>query len=372
MLPLCHALWRNKSVLMDALQTFGDLAWQWLPALVLLLLCIGLIVGTRHFLLKSRFAGPGNIGVYSQLALFTLAVSGVVVVIVFMPIGDTARGQLLGLLGLLLSAAVALSSTTFIGNAMAGLMLRSVRNFKPGDFLKAGGHVGRVSELGLLHTEIQTEDRDLTTLPNLFLVTNPVTVVRADGTIVSATVSLGYDVSRIEIEKLLLIAAEKTNLKDPFVQISELGDYSVTYRVAGFLSEVKYLISVRAKLRGNVLDTLHGAGIEIVSPIFMNQRRPAEDKRFIPKESRLARAAVESNKPLPEEIIFDKADEAQSREELKETMQKLDDRISELGKAAASGEESDRLEAQRALERLTRRRAAIVEALDTEKKGDAK
>ena len=64
--------------------------------------------------------------------------AGVVVVIVFMPIGDTARGQLLGLLGLLLSAAVALSSTTFIGNAMAGLMLRAVRNFRTGDFIRIG------------------------------------------------------------------------------------------------------------------------------------------------------------------------------------------------------------------------------------------
>ena len=37
---------------------------------------------------------------------------------------------------------------------------------------------GRVTERGLFHTEIQTEDRDLVTLPNLYLVTNPVKVVR--------------------------------------------------------------------------------------------------------------------------------------------------------------------------------------------------
>ena len=63
-----------------------------------------------------------------------------------------------------------------------------MRNFRPGDFVRVGERLGRVTERGLFHTEIQTEDRDLTTLPNLYLVTNPVTVVRASGTIVSTTV----------------------------------------------------------------------------------------------------------------------------------------------------------------------------------------
>ena len=60
----------------------------------------------------------------------------------------------------------------------AGFMLRSIRNFHPGDFIVVDGHRGRVSELGLLRTEIQTERRTLTTFPNLYLVSNPVTVVR--------------------------------------------------------------------------------------------------------------------------------------------------------------------------------------------------
>ena len=46
----------------------------------------------------------------------------------------------------------------FIGNVMAGLMLRAVRNFRTGDFVRVEKHFGRVTERGLLHTEIQTED----------------------------------------------------------------------------------------------------------------------------------------------------------------------------------------------------------------------
>jgi small-conductance mechanosensitive channel len=66
---------------------------------------------------------------------------------------------------------------------------------------------GKCRGAGRFHTEIQTDERTLTTLPNLYLVTNPVTTLRSSGTVVSATVSLGYDVPRGRIEELLLEAA---------------------------------------------------------------------------------------------------------------------------------------------------------------------
>ena len=42
------------------------------------------------------------------------------------------------------TATVALSSTTFVANTMAGLMLRLVRNFRPGEFVRVGDHFGSV------------------------------------------------------------------------------------------------------------------------------------------------------------------------------------------------------------------------------------
>ena len=120
-----------------------------------------------------------------------LALLGCMIILLAVPIGDDTRTQLIGLLGLLLSVVIALASTTFVANAMAGFMLRAVRSFHTGDFIQVGEQFGRVTERGLFHIEIQTEDRDLTTLPNLYLVSNPVKVIRYSGTVVSATVSLG-------------------------------------------------------------------------------------------------------------------------------------------------------------------------------------
>jgi len=173
--------------------------------------------------------------------MFSASLVVVLLVILALPLGHETRGQLLSLFGIVVSATIALGSSTLLGNAMAGIMLKVVRNFRSGDFVSVGESFGRVSERGLFHTEIQTPDRDLVTLPNLYLATTPVRVVRSSGTIVSATCSLGYDVNHTRVEELLRDAADTAGLTEPFVQVLDLGDFSVTYKVAGLLKEVKSL-----------------------------------------------------------------------------------------------------------------------------------
>ena len=121
---------------------------------------------------------------------------GILFLILFLPLGDTLRGQLLSLYGLIISATIALSSTTLVGNIMAGIMLKTIGNCRPGYYITVGDYFGRISEMDLLHTEIQTEERDLTTLPNMYLVTHPVRVMQTSGTVIYVELSLGYDVSR--------------------------------------------------------------------------------------------------------------------------------------------------------------------------------
>ena len=328
---------------MEYLKPIIGLLRDWLPVLITVLVAVLVVWLAYRLLFKRR--SPSSVSRISQ-QLFIAALIGIflVIVILELPIGDAPRGQLLSLLGLLVTAAIALSSTTLLGNAMAGLMLRSVRNFKPGDFIIVDSHRGRVSELGLLRTEIQTDKRNLTTLPNLYLINNPVTVVRPSGTFIAATVSLGYDVPRHSVEECLVKASENAGLTDPFVFVLELGDFSITYQTAGFLEEVKYLISAESKLRECMLDALHEAGIEIVSPTFMNQRQLSEDRRFIPRNERHTVAKPAAEEPRPEELMFDKAEvaesEAKATERLKavvEEMEKIQkNEIKELSKEAAA------------------------------------
>jgi len=266
----------------------------------------------------------------NQVVMLALSLVALFAIVVALPVSENLRGQLLAFFGILLSASIALGSTTLLGNALAGLMLKgAIRNFRMGDFIQCGEHFGRVSERGLLHTEIQTADRDLVTLPNLYLVSQPVKTVRDSGTIVSSTLSLGYDIPRDNIETLLLRAAERAGLRDPFVRVLELGDFSVSYRVAGFLEDVKTLVATKSLLNGQVMDELHADGIEIVSPIFLNTRPLPEDRRFISKPS-LTTGPEAPRVSRAEHVAFDKADAAESLEKMRETLAKIDEEIDTL------------------------------------------
>jgi small-conductance mechanosensitive channel len=343
---------------MEHLMSLIALIRDWIPFLITLLIAI-LLVGALYRVLLRKRPPTGN--VVSRQMLLGLVVSIFVVILILeLPIDDAPRGQLMSLLGILVTAAVALSSTTLLGNAMAGFMLRSIRNFRPGDFIVVDGHRGRVSELGLLRTEIQTERRNLTTFPNLYLVSNPVSVVRSSGTFISATVSLGYDVPRDQVEKALLTAAEDAGLTDPFVFVMELGDFSITYLVAGFLEETKYLISAESELRACMLDSLHRSKIEIVSPTFMNQRQLKPEQIFIPKTNRVSKPkALAADETRPEEKMFDKAEIASHEAKAEEMLKAVIQEISELDKAEDGKADDESKQAH--LETLQAKKAELEE-----------
>lgn len=325
--------------------------------LIALLLGGALYYANRR--LSSYFADRPHLKFRHQIIQIAGVLIAVLLLILFMPFGDTMRGQLLRLYGLIFSATIALSSTTLVGNIMAGMMLRAVGNCRPGNYITVGDYFGRISEMDLLHTEIQTEERDLTTLPNIYLVTHPVRVMRTSGTLLSVEVSLGYDVPRQIVEALLIGAAEDTGLESPYVQIRSLGDYSVTYQVSALLKDIKRLLDSRRELRARTMDALHGEGIEIVSPSFMNTRALTKNKSFIAPVA--DNKTDEVDKTSPDSIVFDKADKAESVENLKETLADTEARLRAcneiIGKSpsdqAKKAAEKDKQQLESRVERLS-------------------
>jgi uncharacterized coiled-coil DUF342 family protein len=71
------------------------------------------------------------------------------------------------------------------------------------------------------------------------------------------------------------------------------------------------------------MDVLHEQGIEIVSPVFMNQRR-VDGLTFIPKEK--PKKQPTTNEPAPEEKVFDKAEDSSEIEELKDEIKALNEK----------------------------------------------
>lgn len=272
-----------------------------------------LILGFSHKLLLGDKTLSMSAKFPRQLTLALLYFIAVISIVISLPVEKDTRNQVLGLLGILLSGVIAFSSTALVSNIMSGLVMRITKPFRTGDFIRVGEFFGRVTEAGIFDTEIQTEQRELVAFTNSYLLAQPLQVVRSSGTIISANLSLGYDLHHKKIEALLIDAAESADLKDPFVQIIELGDFSITYRISGLLEEVKSLISARSRLLANVLDTLHNASIEIVSPGFINQRR-MDDKPPVIAKSPRSKKTDTLPEATPEELIFDKAEAAEQQE----------------------------------------------------------
>lgn len=331
---------------------FLDLMARSLPLLGTITAVIVVLFLANTFL-KKRWKDNPDAQFRFQLIMLSLTLAGLLAIVLALPINDALRGQLLSLIGILLSAAIALSSTTFIGNIMAGIMLKVVGNARPGDFITVADLTGRITEMDLLHTEIQTEFRDLVTVPNLYMVTQPLQVVRASGTIITAEVSLGYDVSHQRVAEILGEAAEAAGLRDSFVHVRELGDFAVTYRAAGMLEDVQSLISARSRLREAMLDALHHAGVEIVSPNFMNTRALPEGQTFIPQTATRPETSTQSQ---AEALAFDKAEQAASVEEIRKAIELADTTIKSLKQAEGDVD-------KRQVEALEARKAALTDQL---------
>ena len=289
------------------------------PTVVLLILIILLILNAKIFKKIKSTTPSGNI-TKGAISFFLILV-GILIFILALPIDKSLKGQILGFLGIVISAGIALSSTTVLGNLIAGIMNNSMNRFRNGDLIKIGDFHGRVIKKSIFHTEIQLEDSNFITVPNLHIANNPVKLIRKTNTVISTSVSMGYNISHDKIEGVLKDAAFAAGLSDPYVYITNLGDFSVVYKIHGFLAESDKYFSTRSLLNAKVMDKLHEEKIEIVSPTFMNQRR-VDDQNFIPDH--VVEKTNSVDEKSPEDLIFDEAIKSEKLEIKRDFLKELD------------------------------------------------
>lgn len=169
---------------------------------------------------------------------------------------------------------VSLGSTSVVGNVMSGLVMTYMRPFRIGDFIRFGDTEGEVIEKSMLVTRIRTRKNDIVTIPNSNMMSSQTSnytfSAQRYGIIVHTKITIGYDEPWKKIESLLVQAAENTDgIKrhpKPFVRITALDDFYVEYEINGITDRAKTLSTVYSALHQQILDTMHGAGVEIMSP----------------------------------------------------------------------------------------------------------
>ncbi len=287
------------------------------PIVVFIIVVLFLFVNSKIF--KSIKSTTINKDMSKSAISIFIFISGLISFIMVLPIEKELKGQILSFLGIIVSAGIALSSTTLLGNLIAGIMNNSMDRFKIGDLVSINELRGRVVKQSIFHVELQLEDSNFISIPNLFIANNPVKLTKKSNTIVSTSVSLGYDVSRKKIEEILINAALSIELKDPYVYIMSLGDFSVVYKIHGFLEDSDKFFTINSLLNAKVIDKLHEQSIEIVSPNFVNQRR-VDEKEFIYKQK--IKDDVKDDES-PEDLVFKEAIKSEEKAELEKRINVL-------------------------------------------------
>jgi small-conductance mechanosensitive channel len=103
--------------------------------------------------------------------------------------------------------------------------------------------------------------------------------------IVHYQVTIGYDVPREKVERLLLDACERTDglLREPkpFVFVRDLNNNYVSYEINAYTDRPNRLIAIYSDLMKHALDTFERAGVEILSPqhIALRKSQPTVHRR---------------------------------------------------------------------------------------------
>ncbi len=185
-------------------------------------------------------------------------------------------------MGLRLDAVLAASAVLAVGigfglqniaqNFVSGLILLIERPVRHGDFVKVGGTLGTVDDIGLRATHIITRDEVTIIVPNSALVTaevinhsRPTTNLRIR---VAVGVAYGSDTARVK-SVLLEVAKNEPRVLDepaPEVRLEDFGDSALGFALLCWIAHARDDLRIGSALRFAIDAAFRREGIEIPFP----------------------------------------------------------------------------------------------------------
>ncbi len=168
----------------------------------------------------------------ASLVRYVILIFTVVLVLGQFGVQTTSLIAVLGAAGL----AVGLALQGTLSNVAAGVMLLVLRPFRVGHFVQAGGVSGTVREIGLFTTLMTTRDLIYVSIPNSAVWSGVITnYTREPLRRIAFTfpVDIANEIEKVEKAILTALSNEPKVLKapEPWVGVSEIGEYSVTMSV---------------------------------------------------------------------------------------------------------------------------------------------
>lgn len=163
--------------------------------------------------------------------------------------------------------AVGLALQGSLANFASGVMVLIFRPFTIGDVITAGGHTGKVDEIGLFATVMITPDNQKIIIPNAQATGGSIVNLTVLGTRrVAVEIGVAYGTKPDEVMEILVKAAKSVDLvlddPEPAAALTGFGASSVNYTVFSWANAADWL-AVTGGTRVAVYNALNDAGIEI-------------------------------------------------------------------------------------------------------------
>ena len=246
-------------------------AWCISVAGALTVLTLGLIVARiirrairsgleRTTLDKTLVPFAANLAYYGLVAFVIVAVLGL------FGVPTTSFVAMIGAAGL----AIGLALQGTLSNFAAGVMLLAFRPFGVDDYVEVGGQEGKVLEIGLYASVLETADRIRVIIPNSAIWSDTIrnytaSPIRRND--ITVGIAYGDDINRAKEAILAVLREDSRVLSDPEpdVRVVGLGDSSVDLKAVPFCSSKDYW-ALRWSLIQQIKERLDEAGVTIPFP----------------------------------------------------------------------------------------------------------
>lgn len=242
---------------------------QILAAVVILVVGLWLAKKIKSLFIKAlqkKEVDQTLVGFFSSMLYGALAVFVVIAAISKLGIQTTSFVAVIGAAGL----AVGLALQGSLSNFASGVLLILFKPFQAGNFIKAGGEMGTVVEVGILTTELKTPDNIKIIMPNSQVLGGAITNFSAHSTRrVDMTIGVGYGDDLNKAKSILegIIEADERILKEPAPQVAvaNLGDSSVDFVVRPWVNSADFW-AVKFDFTKAVKEKFDAEGVSIPFP----------------------------------------------------------------------------------------------------------
>ncbi|EAQ06646.1 mechanosensitive ion channel family protein [Yoonia vestfoldensis] len=238
----------------------------------ILILVAGFIIGGW---LRGRLIRVGQMNRHLDATLFSFLgniIRYVVIGFAFLFVLNTFGVQTTSFVAVIGAAglAIGLALQGTLSNIAAGVMIVFFRPVKLGDFVEVNGQMGTVKEINLNFIELASVANVQIIIPNSQVWGNTIVNYSAyDSRRAEWVFGVGYgaDLKLAEetIRTTILSDSRSRTEPEPFIQVNNLGDFSVDFLVRVWCSSADFF-QYQADMKRQVKEALDAAGVEIPFP----------------------------------------------------------------------------------------------------------